>query len=53
MSQPGVVHIEFHWPEKMGVLIYDSNRTTAEDVVSHIKESNKRELTVVTDRPFP
>lgn len=53
MSQPGVVHIEFLWPEKTGILIYDSHQTTVEAVISHIKESKKREFTVVADRPFP
>ena len=53
MSQPGVIHIEFLWPEKTGILIYDSNRTTVDDIISYIKESKKREFTVVADRPFP
>ncbi len=53
MSQPGVVHIEFLWPEKTGVLIYDGSITTVEDIVSYIKESKKKEFSVTTDRPFP
>jgi hypothetical protein len=53
VSQPGVVHIEFLWPEKTGILIYDGSKTTAEDVVTHIQESKKREFDVIADRPFP
>ena len=53
MSQPGVSHIEFHWPEKTGTLIYNSNQTSAQAVVNLIEEKSKRKFTVVADRPLP
>lgn len=53
MTQTGVVHIEFHWPEKTGTLIYDSKQTSVEKVVAQVKEGSKRELSIVRDGLFP
>ncbi len=53
MSQPGVTHIEFHWPEKGGVLIYDSSKTSTEAVLKLIEEKTKRKFSVAVDRALP
>jgi hypothetical protein len=44
--------MELSWPEGTGVLIYDGNQTSAEDVIAYIKESKNREFSVAVDRPF-
>lgn len=53
MAQPGVAHIEFHWPEKTGVLIYNSGQTTTDAVIKLVEEKTKRKLTIVADRALP
>ncbi|MDO8670694.1 MAG: hypothetical protein Q7O66_04600 [Dehalococcoidia bacterium] len=53
MSQPGVTLIEAHFPEGTGVLVYDSNKTSAEAVVKIINEKTKYKTAIVSDRPMP
>lgn len=52
MSQPGVTHIEAHFPEGTGVLVYDSSKTSAEAIVNLINEKTKYTTSILSDRPI-
>lgn len=52
MSQPGVIDVEFIWPQVAGVIIYDSSKTSPDQLVSLILEKTKREFVVTNDQPF-
>lgn len=48
-SQPGVLHIEAHWPQGTAVCVYDGAHISAATVVALIKERSGRAFSVVAD----
>jgi hypothetical protein len=52
VSQPGVKHIEAHFPQGTGVLIYDPGMASAEDLARVITQKTKYPTSVKLDRPL-
>ncbi|MBI4499518.1 MAG: hypothetical protein HY689_16645 [Chloroflexi bacterium] len=50
MSQPGVLHIEAHFPQGTGILIYDGSVASADQLAQLITEKTKYPTSITLDR---
>ncbi|MBI2888238.1 MAG: hypothetical protein HYY02_13680 [Chloroflexi bacterium] len=50
MSQPGVLHVEVHFPQGTGVLFYDSSKVNVQELVKYVSEKTKFPTSVRVDQ---
>jgi hypothetical protein len=52
VSEPGVLHLEAHFPYGLGTVVYDGSIISAEQIAKLLTEKTPFPATVVSDRPI-